>query len=196
MQKVLDGISKNNFVVLGRAGMDIFPDPPGTRTEDAETLKVGLGGSSANIAVGIVMLGGQASLVTSVSDDSIGKYCLKQLESYGVNCNFVKAVGGEYRNSLAVYESRVEDHQTVIYRNGAADFQFTKEDAEQVNYNDFGALVTAGTVFASEPSRSATFHAFDLARTAGLPIIFDIDYRPYSWPSPCLLYTSPSPRDS
>ena len=184
MQKVLDGISKNNFVVLGRAGMDIFPDPPGTRTEDAETLKVGLGGSSANIAVGIVKLGGQASLVTSVSDDSIGKYCLKQLESYGVNCSFVRAVGGEYRNSLAVYESRVEDHQTVIYRNGAADFQFTKEDAEEVNYNDFGALVTAGTVFASEPSRSATFHAFDLARTAGLPIIFDIDYRPYSWPSP------------
>ena len=184
MQKVLDGISKNNFVVLGRAGMDIFPDPPGTRTEDAETLKVGLGGSSANIAVGIIKLGGQASLVTSVSDDSIGKYCLNQLESYGVNCSFVRAVGGEYRNSLAVYESRVEDHQTVIYRNGAADFQFTKEDAEQVNYNDFGALVTAGTVFASEPSRSATFHAFDLARTAGLPIIFDIDYRPYSWPSP------------
>ena len=57
MQKVLDGISKNNFVVLGRAGMDIFPDPPGTRTEDAETLKVGLGGSSANIAVGIIKLG-------------------------------------------------------------------------------------------------------------------------------------------
>jgi 5-dehydro-2-deoxygluconokinase len=39
-------------------------------------------------------------------------------------------------------------------------------------------------VFAAEPSRSASFRAFELARAAGLPIIFDIDYRPYSWPSP------------
>ncbi|WP_240705309.1 PfkB family carbohydrate kinase, partial [Pacificoceanicola onchidii] len=45
------------------------------------------------------------------------------------------------------------------------------------------ALITAGTVFAAEPSRSATFRAFENAKRAGLPIIFDIDYRPYSWPS-------------
>ena len=45
-------------------------------------------------------------------------------------------------------------------------------------------LITAGTVFAAEPSRSATFRAFELAKAAGLPILFDVDYRPYSWPSP------------
>ena len=183
MHRVLAGIVQNNFVVIGRAGMDIFPDPPGTKTEDAETFKAGLGGSSANIATGVVKLGGQAALVTSVSRDSVGRYCVKQLQNYGVNCAHVKSVGGEFRNSLAVYESRVSEHQSVIYRNGAADFQFTNQDAEEVAYKDFGALVTAGTVFASEPSRSAAFHAFDLAKAAGLPIIFDIDYRPYSWPS-------------
>ena len=183
MQGVLAGIAQNNFVVLGRAGMDFFPDPPGTKTEESETFRAGLGGSSANIAAGLVKLGGEAALVTSVSDDSVGRYCLKQLQDYGVNCTHVKSVGGEFRNSLAVYESRVNDHQSVIYRNGAADFQFTIPDAEEVVYKDFGALVTAGTVFAAEPSRSAAFRAFDLAKAAGLPIIFDIDYRPYSWPS-------------
>ena len=183
MHRVLAGIIQNNFVVIGRAGIDFFPDPPGTKTEDAETFKAGLGGSSANIATGVVKLGGQAALVTSVSRDSVGRYCVKQLQNYGVNCAHVKSVGGEFRNSLAVYESRVSEHQSVIYRNGAADFQFTNQDAEEVAYGDFGALVTAGTVFASEPSRSAAFHAFDLAKAAGLPIIFDIDYRPYSWPS-------------
>jgi hypothetical protein len=57
-------------------------------------------------------------------------------------------------------------------------------DVEAVDYTAYGALITAGTVFAAEPSRSASFRAFELARAAGLPIIFDIDYRPYSWPSP------------
>ena len=123
MQGVVAGISQNNFVVLGRAGMDLFPDPPGTKTEESETFRAGLGGSSANIAAGVVKLGGKAALVTSVSDDSVGRYCLKQLQNYGVNCTHVKSVGGEFRNSLAVYESRVSDHQSVIYRNGAADFQ-------------------------------------------------------------------------
>jgi 5-dehydro-2-deoxygluconokinase len=72
----------------------------------------------------------------------------------------------------------------VIYRNNAADFQMDIADVEAVDYKSYGALITAGTVFAAEPSRSAAFRAFELARAAGLPIIFDVDYRPYSWPSP------------
>ncbi|MEL6598508.1 MAG: 5-dehydro-2-deoxygluconokinase [Pseudomonadota bacterium] len=183
MDHVLSGIAKNSFVVVGRAGMDFFPDPPGTRTEEATEFRSGLGGSSANIAAGICKFGGSAALVTRVSDDSVGRYCVNQLRHYGVDTTHVTPVGGEYRNSLAVYESRVEDHQTVIYRNGAADFQMNEADVEAVDYARFGALITAGTVFAAEPSRSAAFRAFALAREAGLPIIFDIDYRPYSWPS-------------
>jgi 5-dehydro-2-deoxygluconokinase len=184
MDQLLAGVRQRNFLVIGRAGMDMFPHPPGTKTEEATEFKSGLGGSSANIAAGLCKFGSNASLVTSVSDDSIGRYCVNQLHHYGVDTKHVKAVGGEYRNSLAVYESRVEEHQTVIYRNGAADFQMTEADVENVPYGDFGALITAGTVFAAEPSRSASFHAFDLARKANVPIIFDIDYRPYSWPSP------------
>lgn len=183
MSRLLDGIKANNFVVIGRAGMDLFPDPPGSKTEDATAMNVGLGGSSANIAAGICKLGGKAALVTRVSDDSIGRYCINQLKRYGVDATHVTPIGGEFRNSLAVYETRVEDHQSVIYRNGAADFQMNKANVSAVDYSAYGALITAGTVFAAEPSRSATFHAFELARAAGLPIIFDVDYRPYSWPS-------------
>lgn len=183
MEDLIDAIGKNSFVVVGRVGMDFSPNPPGAKTEDAEMMIAGMGGSAANIAAGICKLGGKAALVTCVSDDSIGRYCANQLEKYGVETRHVRAVGGEYRNSLAVYESRVEDHQTVIYRNGAADFQMDRQDVDAVDYAGYGALITAGTVFAAEPSRSASSRAFELAKAAGLPIIFDIDYRPYSWPS-------------
>ena len=76
----LDRIAGNNFVIIGRAGMDFYPEPPGAKTEDAETFFACLGGSSANIGVAIVQHGGQASLVTSVSDDAIGRFCLNQLD--------------------------------------------------------------------------------------------------------------------
>ena len=180
---VLDGISKKNFVIIGRVGMDFCPDPPGTATQDADSMFVSMGGSSANIAAGLGKFGCRTALVTCVSDDAVGWYCLNQLDHYGVDRTHVRKVTGEARTSLAIYESRVENHQSVIYRNNAADFQMSVADVEAIDYSRFGALITAGTVFAAEPSRSAAFRAFALARDAGLPIIFDIDYRPYSWPS-------------
>ncbi|WP_298260472.1 5-dehydro-2-deoxygluconokinase [uncultured Litoreibacter sp.] len=181
--ELLAGFRQNNFVVVGRAGMDFFPDPAGTKTEDATVFRSSLGGSAANTAAGICKLGGQSALVTRVSDDSIGRYAVNQLKHYGVDATHVTPVGGEFRNSLAVYESRIEDHQSVIYRNGAADFQMNTADVEAVDFGAYGALITAGTVFAAEPSRTAAFLAFDLAAKTGLPIVFDVDYRPYSWPS-------------
>ncbi|MEO9576314.1 MAG: PfkB family carbohydrate kinase [Tateyamaria sp.] len=183
MSALLDGIKGNRFAVFGRAGMDMFADPVGTKSEHAETFRADLGGSSANICAGLVKLGSAASLITSVSDDAVGRFALNRLAHYGVDTSFIRVLGGEYRLSLAVYESCIEDFQNVIYRNGAVDFQVTEDDMDAVDYTRFSALITAGTVFASEPSRSATFRAFENARKAGLPVIFDIDYRPYSWPS-------------
>ena len=179
----LDALGKKSFLVIGRVGMDLTPTPINTRTEEATQMMVAMGGSSANIAAGLCKLGCKAALLTVVSDDSVGRYCLGQLDRYGIDRRYVKSIKGEIRTSLAVYETRTEDHQSVIYRNNAADFQMTIADVEAVDYSRYGALITTGTVFAAEPSRSAAFRAFELARAAGLTIIFDVDYRPYSWPS-------------
>lgn len=181
---LIEGIQQRNFVVFGRAGMDIYADPPGTKAEHAESFKSDLGGSSANICAGLCKLGMRSALVTSVSDDTVGRFCTNRMNHYGVDTAYVKVLGGECRVSLAVYESTMDDFQVCIYRNNAVDFQVTNADVDRVDYGAFGALITAGTVFAAEPSRGSTFKAFENARSSGMPIVFDIDYRPYSWPSP------------
>ena len=48
---LLEGIKGNKFVVFGRAGMDMFADPVGTKSEFADTFKSDLGGSSANMSI-------------------------------------------------------------------------------------------------------------------------------------------------
>ena len=181
---LVEGIKGNRFVVFGRAGMDMFADPIGTKSELAENFKSDLGGSSANICAGLCKLGSVASLVTSVSDDAVGRFCINRLNYYGVGTEYVKSVAGEFRTSLAIYESCIDNFQNVIYRNGAADFEVKPSEMDEVDYSRFTALITAGTVFAGQPSRDATFRAFENARAQGIPVIFDIDYRPYSWPSP------------
>jgi 5-dehydro-2-deoxygluconokinase len=174
---------KNRFLVLGRAGMDFYADPPGSETEHAQQFSAALGGSAANIAVAIVKLGGAASLLTTVSDDSVGRYVTNELRRYGVDTSHVRVAGGEARTSLAVVETRAVNCQSVIYRNGAADFMLSAKDVAGIDYASFGSLIVTGTSLAVEPSRGATFRAMDLARAAGRAIILDVDYRPYSWTS-------------
>ena len=180
----LSRLQSNRIVVLGRAGMDLYADPPGSKIEHVTGFAACLGGSSANIAVAISRHGGETALVTSVANDAIGHFCLNELDRYGVCRDHVRQIEGTHRTSLAIAESTFEGHQCVLYRNLATDFQMTVEDVERVDYESYGGLITTGTVFAEEPSRGAAFHALELASNAGLPLIVDIDYRPHSWPSP------------
>ena len=98
---VISGIAQNKFLVVGRVGMDLFP-PDGIATEAAETFTADMGGSSANIAAGIVKLGGKAALVTRVSDDAVGRFCMNKLRYYGIDTTYVLPQGGGARNSLAL----------------------------------------------------------------------------------------------
>jgi 5-dehydro-2-deoxygluconokinase len=176
-------LRRNNFLVIGRAGMDLYADPPGTEIEHATSFTAALGGSAANIAVAISRQGGKTTLLTAVSNDAVGRFTMNALKSYGVETRYIKSVGGEARNSLAVVETRSDNCQSVIYRNDAADFHVTETDVDEIDFNPYAAIIVAGTNFAREPSRSATFKAIDIARNAGVLVIIDIDYRPYSWTS-------------
>jgi len=176
-------LGSNRWLVLGRAGMDLYADPPGTHVDAAQAFFPALGGSAANIAVGIARLGGSAALLTTVSRDAVGSFVLNELRRYGVETEGVRRVEGEARTSLAVLATRNDDTQSVIYRNGAADFQLASEDVEKIDFGRFGGLIVTGTSLAAEPSRAAAFVAAQRARSAGAYVFFDVDYRPYSWES-------------
>ena len=177
--QIFDRLALNRFVILGRVGMDLYADPPGARIEEARAFTTAIGGSAGNIAVALARQGCQAALLTCVSDDAVGRYCMGQLGGYDVDCRHVRAEAGT-RNALAVVETRMSP-ESVLYRNGAADFALCMADVQAVDFAGVGALVVTGTALAMEPSRSATFHAMTRARAAGALVVLDIDYRPYSW---------------
>lgn len=183
MDRLWQRFRLNRFAVLGRCGMDLYADPPGTRIEQATRFTAALGGSAGNIAAALARQGARTALVSCVSDDAVGRFCLAELHRYAVDTTHVRAVTGEARTSLAVVETRPTDAQTVLYRNNAADFTLTEADVTKVNYDPLAALVVTGTALARDPSRDATFTAMRLARDYGAPVILDLDYRAYSWAS-------------
>ncbi|WP_428687077.1 5-dehydro-2-deoxygluconokinase [Roseibium sp.] len=172
----------SGFLVLGRAGMDLYADPPGSRAEQAGRFAAALGGSAGNIAAGLARHGLPVSLLTCVSSDSVGRFVLNELAAYGVATRLVQVLGGESRTSLAVTETRIQDTQNTLYRNNASDLLLSEEQVRAVPFRDFGALILTGTALAASPSREATFLAMERARAAGTLVVIDLDYRPYSWP--------------
>ena len=148
---LISKIQKNNFLLIGRAGVDIYPDPPGTKTENTNKYVTHLGGSSANMGVQLTKYGGSCSLLTRVSNDSLGKFALNQLDYYGVKRDLVKLEDNESRISFAIVESTVEDHQSIIYRHKAADLFLNKSDIENSNLQDYECILITGTSLAAEP---------------------------------------------
>lgn len=184
MKRLWDRMRLGRFVVLGRVGMDLYADPPGTRIEDAQTYTSAIGGSAGNISVALARQGAQAALLTCVSDDAVGRYCRAELQRYGVGAQHVRQVADGARTSLAVTETRSLGCQTVLYRNGAADFALSAADVSAVDYASLAALIVTGTALAQEPSRSAARLAMAQARAAGALVVLDIDFRAYSWADP------------
>ena len=174
-------LALNRFVILGRVGMDLYADPPGTPIEHATRYVAAIGGSAGNIAVALARQGAEAALLTRVSDDAVGRYCIAELARYGVDISHVTTQAGEVRTSLAVAETRVVGCQTVLYRNGAADFALTIADVDRIDFSKTAALVVTGTALAAEPSRSATLYALARAKAAGVTTVMDVDFRAYSW---------------
>jgi 5-dehydro-2-deoxygluconokinase len=170
-------------ITLGRAGMDLYPDPDGTRIVDADRFAADVGGAGGNIAVAVARQGPASALVTSFSDDAVGRFVRARLERYGVDTSRCGIVAGERRTSLALAETRAADCEVVIYRNGAADLQAAGKQVDPAFIAHATTLIVTGTSLAADSSRAMAMAALVMARDAGTFTVLDIDHRPYSWKS-------------
>jgi 5-dehydro-2-deoxygluconokinase len=170
-------------IVVGRAGMDLYPLPDGAKIEQSGQFAAEIGGSAGNIAVALSRQGHAAALLGPLSDDSVGRFVRNHLTRFGVDTSRCRAIGGHYRTSLAICETRRDDSRTVFYRNGAVDLQLHADDFDADFIGSAAVLIVTGTALAAEPSRAAALSALALARASGTFAILDVDHRAVSWPS-------------
>jgi len=173
-----------HVLVLGRAGMDLYPEPDGARIHDAESFSSDLGGSAGNIAVAIAKAGAKVGLISALSDDSVGEFVRQRLQQSGVDISLIITTTGNERTSLALAEIRNEDCEVVIYRNNPADLMIQCTDQIKQAIADASNLVVTGTSLIDPESRRHTLEMMSHANDNGCPIWLDLDYRAWNWPSP------------
>lgn len=177
-----DNNKEFDLILLGRVAVDLNPVDYYCPLNESTTFKRYLGGSPANIAVGLARLGKKCGFFARVSDDQLGTFVTDYFDNEGIDTSHIKRCQNGEKIGLTFTEIKSETESSIVmYRNEAADLKLDVEDIDEDYINRAKAILISGTALAESPSREAALKAVALAKKNGVPIIFDIDYRAYNW---------------
>jgi 5-dehydro-2-deoxygluconokinase len=171
-----------DLILMGRVAIDFNPIDYYKTLAESETYKKYLGGSPANIAVGLARLGKKIGFISKVSDDRFGDFVVDYFKNEGIDTSYIsRAKNGEKLGLTFTEILNKEESSILMYRNMAADLSLDVEDVNEDYIKKAKALLISGTALASSPSREACLKALQFAKNTSTPVIFDIDYREYNW---------------
>ena len=171
-----------DIVLLGRVAIDLNPLDYFKTLDKSETSRKYLGGSPANIAVGMSRLGKKTGFFARVSDDQFGTYVTDYFTNEGIDTSRVRRCSNGENLGLTFTEILSETESSILmYRDGVADLQLNVGDIDEDYIKNSKALLVSGTALSASPSRDASLKAISFAKKHGTVVIFDIDYRSYTW---------------
>lgn len=171
-----------DLILLGRVAVDFNPVDYYCPLNESTTFKRYLGGSPANIAVGLARLGKKIGFFARVSDDQLGTFVTDFFKNEGIDTSHITRCTNGEKIGLTFTEIKSETESSILmYRNDAADLKLDVQDIDEEYIKQTKALLISGTALAESPSREAALKAVALAKRNRVPIIFDIDYRTYNW---------------
>lgn len=177
-----DQTKEFDLILVGRVAIDFNPMDYYKRLSESTTFKKYLGGSPANIAVGMARLGKKIGFLGKVSDDQFGDFVTDYFKKEGIDTSHIsKCTNGE-KLGLTFTEILSETQSSILmYRDGIADLRLDVSDIDEEYIKKSKAILISGTALAQSPSREAALKALALAKKNNLVVVFDVDYRPYNW---------------
>jgi fructokinase len=171
-----------DVICLGELLIDFVPTVTPTSLLDAPAFKKAPGGAPANVAVGLARLGVSSAFMGKVGDDPFGHFLADTLAAAGVDVGTLRFTH-EARTGLAFVSLRADgDREFMFYRHPSADMLLTPEEIDTTALDAARALHYGSISLISEPSRSATLHAIEVAKQAGCLISCDPNLRVPLWP--------------
>ena len=169
-------------IPIGRVAVDFNPVDYFKTLAGSDTFKKYLGGSPANIAVGLARLGKKVGFIGKVSDDRLGDYVTEFFEKEKIDTsNIYRAKNGE-KIGLTFTEILSPDESSILmYREGVADLMLEPEEVSEDYIKQAKMIIISGTALSQSPSREAVLKALFFAKKHNTKVLFDVDYRPYSW---------------
>lgn len=183
------------IVCFGEAMVRLAP-PHFARIEQCRTFDVEVGGAELNTAAGLVRLGREATWVSALPENSLGRLVANRVREAGVNTNHVAFTedarcglyflefGASPRASSILYDRKGSSISQV--KPGTSSFWSGKK----WGLFDWGAIFEEATWFhvtgitaAVIEDREVLTEALAAARSAKVPVSVDLNYRSKLWPA-------------
>ncbi|MDD3335133.1 MAG: 5-dehydro-2-deoxygluconokinase [Eubacteriales bacterium] len=171
-----------DIIPVGRVAIDFNPTDYNRPLSESEHFNKYLGGSPANIAVGMARLGRKVGFLGKISDDSFGDFVegffrKEQIDvSHITRCTHGENLGLTFTEILSPEKSSI-----LMYREGVADLMLHPDDVDEAYIASARSLLISGTALCASPTREAALKALCYARRNVVTVIFDADYRAYTW---------------
>jgi 5-dehydro-2-deoxygluconokinase len=173
-----------DFIAIGRLCIDLNANEINRPMEETMTFTKYVGGSPANITIGMARMGMKTGFIGKVANDQMGRFILDYLHKNQIDTTNVVTDQTGAVTGLAFTEIKSpEDCSILMYRDNAADLKLSPAEVMESYVALSKVILISGTALAQSPSREAVFLTLDYARKHGAIIVFDIDYRPYTWTS-------------
>jgi sulfofructose kinase len=158
---LLIGLAVQDFVFA----VDAIPTRP--EKTRAKALAIVGGGLAANAAVAVARLGGEASLITRLGDDSVARDIREEFTREGVATDLARIFPGRRSPTSAILVDAKGERLVVSYA-----------DPELPTTTEWlPAALPRGidAVLGDSRWEQGAAHLFRLARAAGVPAVFDLD---------------------
>ena len=167
-------------VTLGET-MALLDVPAGGGLRTGSALPVGIGGAESNVAIGLARLGVQSTWISRVGADAFGALVVREIRAEGVRV--IAKQDPVAPTGLMVKEHRGgRPRQVRYYRSGSAAAGLTPADLDESVISSAAVLHLTGITPALGPGPLATVgRAIEIARAAGTPVSFDVNYRKSLW---------------
>jgi 5-dehydro-2-deoxygluconokinase len=168
----------SDVYVIGRVGVDLYPEQLNTPLEEVRTFEKFVGGFAGNVSTGLARLGVGVGIVSAVGDDGHGRFVRAFLRGEGVDCDAL-GVHPTLRTALAFCEAWPPDRFPItFYRTPTCpDWEIAEGDLPP-DLATARLVYASGTGLAREPSRATTFAALERAHGH---VLFDLDWREMLW---------------
>src|SRR5215469_8632788 len=83
-----------DVVILGRIGYDLYSEEPHVPLPQVRRFSRYVGGSSANMAVGLARLGARVGIISALGDDRLSDFLIEFMRRENVDTSYVQRATG------------------------------------------------------------------------------------------------------
>jgi 5-dehydro-2-deoxygluconokinase len=168
-----------DVAVLGRVGIDLYPNQLRTPLREVRTYTRFVGGFAGNVATGLARLGLTPAIVSRVGRDPHGDFVRDFLSNEGVDVRFLAADDHLHTPPTFCEVWPPDRFPITFYRYPTVpDWQLVPGDFDAAEVSAAPFLLATGTGLAQSPSRETTLAALEEHQRV---TIFDLDWRPALW---------------